>query len=51
MISAGIIGLFIGAVLLALGYEIFMEWVAEGEADKTAVTEDPGPADDLPAGR
>jgi predicted PurR-regulated permease PerM len=27
MASAGIIGLFVGAVLLALGYQIFMSWV------------------------
>jgi predicted PurR-regulated permease PerM len=31
MISSGIIGLFIGAVLLAVGYQIFMEWVAKGD--------------------
>lgn len=34
MISAGIIGLFLGAVLLALGYELFMEWV-ESELPET----------------
>ena len=27
MIMSGIIGLFIGAVILALGYELFMEWL------------------------
>ena len=27
MITAGIIGLFIGAVFLAVGYQIFMDWV------------------------
>jgi predicted PurR-regulated permease PerM len=27
MVSSGIIGMFIGAVLLAVGYQIFMEWV------------------------
>lgn len=32
MISAGIIGLFVGAVLLAVGYQVFMTWV--GNADK-----------------
>jgi predicted PurR-regulated permease PerM len=26
--SAGILGMFVGAVLLALGYQIFMWWVA-----------------------
>jgi predicted PurR-regulated permease PerM len=33
MVSAGLIGLFVGAVLLALGYVIFMEWVASVEHD------------------
>ncbi|MEE4110112.1 MAG: AI-2E family transporter [Halieaceae bacterium] len=28
MVGAGIKGLFIGAVVLSLGYELFMEWVA-----------------------
>jgi predicted PurR-regulated permease PerM len=28
MVSAGILGMFVGATLLALGYQIFMEWVA-----------------------
>ena len=27
MLMSGIIGLFIGAVILALGYELFMEWL------------------------
>jgi predicted PurR-regulated permease PerM len=27
MVSNGIIGMFIGAVLLAVGYQVFMEWV------------------------
>jgi len=31
MVSAGIIGLFVGAVLLAVGYQVFMEWVGEPE--------------------
>ena len=33
MVSAGIVGLFVGAVLLAIGYQVFMEWVgpADGE--------------------
>jgi predicted PurR-regulated permease PerM len=26
--SAGILGMFVGATLLALGYQIFMWWVA-----------------------
>ena len=28
---AGIIGLFVGAIVLALGYELFMKWLNEGE--------------------
>jgi predicted PurR-regulated permease PerM len=31
MIFSGVIGLFIGAVVLALGYELFRAWVFEGE--------------------
>jgi predicted PurR-regulated permease PerM len=27
MITAGIIGLFVGAIILALGYELFMKWL------------------------
>ena len=30
MLMSGIIGLFIGAVILALGYELFMEWLDRG---------------------
>lgn len=38
MISAGIIGLFIGAVVLAVGYKIFMNWVDNGEETDAATT-------------
>jgi predicted PurR-regulated permease PerM len=31
MIFSGIIGLFVGPVVLALGYELFRAWVFEGE--------------------
>jgi len=31
MVSFGLLGLFLGAVLLALGYVIFMDWVNHGE--------------------
>ena len=39
MISSGIIGLFVGAVVLAVGYELFAAWVkgSEGEAEPMAV--------------
>ena len=30
MAAAGILGMFVGATLLALGYQIFMGWVAAG---------------------
>jgi predicted PurR-regulated permease PerM len=35
MVAKGILGMFAGAVLLALGYQLFMAWVAdlEGDAD------------------
>ncbi|HYQ28558.1 MAG TPA: AI-2E family transporter [Polyangiaceae bacterium] len=38
MISSGIIGLFVGAVVLAVGYELFAAWVkgSEGETDALA---------------
>jgi len=48
MVTAGMIGLFVGAVLLALGYVIFMDWVADGEKeDSDEAAEDA--ADTVPA--
>ncbi|MGA9163398.1 MAG: AI-2E family transporter [Thiobacillus sp.] len=44
MVSAGILGMFAGAVLLALGYQLFMAWVAdtsEVEAASNAAPTDP----------
>ena len=32
MVGAGIVGLFIGAVILSVGYELFMDWVDAGSA-------------------
>jgi len=29
MVTGGIIGLFVGGVVLAVGYQLFMEWVDE----------------------
>ena len=42
MVSAGIVGLFVGAVLLAVGYQLFMDWVAhsDGEAASTPAKAD-----------
>ena len=31
----GIVGLFIGAVVLALGYEVLLAWMAPSEVDAT----------------
>ncbi len=41
MITSGIVGLFIGAIVLALGYKLFGAWLAWGQPD----TEEPEPAD------
>jgi predicted PurR-regulated permease PerM len=37
MATAGIVGMFVGATLLALGYQIFMAWVASNPDSKAAV--------------
>lgn len=42
MVSGGFIGLFIGAVLLAVGYQIFMDWVDQAEESTGA---EPGQAE------
>jgi len=39
MVSDGIIGMFVGAVLLAVGYQVFMEWVDHGEEGTSAEPE------------
>jgi predicted PurR-regulated permease PerM len=39
MATAGILGLFVGATLLALGYQIFMQWVSPPAAVPTAVVD------------
>ncbi|MCP4331172.1 MAG: AI-2E family transporter [Gammaproteobacteria bacterium] len=31
MMLSGIIGLFVGAIVLALGYELFIKWLSDGE--------------------
>jgi predicted PurR-regulated permease PerM len=43
MAAAGITGLFLGAVLLAVGYRIFVDWVDEGDAAIPAATPAPTP--------
>jgi predicted PurR-regulated permease PerM len=39
MASGGILGMFVGATALALGYGIFMEWVSNGKSEEPAVKE------------
>jgi predicted PurR-regulated permease PerM len=36
--TSGIVGLFVGATLLALGYQLFMSWVATRSADNATET-------------
>jgi predicted PurR-regulated permease PerM len=38
MASGGILGMFVGATLLALGYQIFMGWVATDPNSGPAVS-------------
>jgi predicted PurR-regulated permease PerM len=40
MVSGGIIGLFVGAVLLAVGYQVFMDWVEQGEVAESSESEE-----------
>ena len=44
MATAGILGMFVGATLLALGYQIFMGWVATGNGKGNAAEKDPSAA-------
>jgi predicted PurR-regulated permease PerM len=41
MVSGGLIGLFVGAVILALGYVVFMAWVGSGDEQACDPPEDP----------
>jgi predicted PurR-regulated permease PerM len=36
MVWTGIIGMFVGAVFLALGYQIFMAWVHDEDEESPA---------------
>jgi predicted PurR-regulated permease PerM len=44
MVSAGIVGLFVGAVLLAVGYQVFMEWVDDVPVGESETTGQAAPA-------
>jgi predicted PurR-regulated permease PerM len=46
MVTSGIIGLFTGPVILAVGYELFIGWVYQ-PADVSRVVED-SPTENLP---
>jgi hypothetical protein len=39
MAAAGILGMFVGATLLALGYQLFMGWVAANRRVETSPQE------------
>lgn len=43
MLLSGIIGLFVGAVVLALGYTLLESWLAAGDSDETVAGPGPGP--------
>jgi predicted PurR-regulated permease PerM len=44
MATGGILGMFIGATVLALGYQIFMRWVADNpERARLTAEDDPAP--------
>lgn len=38
-IAVGFLGLFVGAVILSLGYKLYESWMAEDSGEKTEVTE------------
>lgn len=42
MISGGLIGLFLGAVLLAIGYQLFMSWVNKANEDTVEACDNNG---------
>jgi predicted PurR-regulated permease PerM len=42
MASGGILGMFVGATLLAIGYQIFMAWVADSPNSDQAVSQNEG---------
>ena len=43
MVASGMIGLFLGAVMLSVGYEIFMEWVDRGDEEAADGGAEPNP--------
>lgn len=47
MVTAGFIGLFLGAILLAIGYKVFMGWVDNGQYPAVEESESPDSTGDL----
>jgi len=35
LLSSGVIGLFIGAVILALGYDLFLLWLSDSSSERS----------------
>jgi predicted PurR-regulated permease PerM len=52
MIASGIIGLFVGAILLALGYKVFLAWLEMQESTvvESARQETPAPSQSVRGG-
>lgn len=48
MVAKGFIGLFLGAILLAVGYQIFMGWVDDPELQTTTDTDQPDAPQAIP---
>ena len=45
MLSSGILGLFLGASVLAIAYNLFMTWLKENDADEPdSVPAEPAPS-------
>ena len=51
MLVSGIIGLFTGAIILALGYELFMKWLNENDGDASAGQVDSTADEPSPSGQ
>jgi len=55
MVSLGLLGLFVGAVILSVGYRVFMAWVDSENSEPSPVNAEPSPANaevvspDMPA--
>jgi predicted PurR-regulated permease PerM len=41
LVAFGLVGIFVGPVLLAVAYKLLQEWIAEADAQATADSEPP----------